>query len=329
MNLEGKHILLFAPSFFGYEKHICDRLREMGAVVDFFDERPSNNLFTKLLIRFKRILISATIKRYYDKVFSQVKSKTYDYILVINIEAMPYDFIAKLRAINHNAKFILYMWDSIAYKPRLTQYVPMFDSVYSFDKDDCDNVSTIKFRALFYLNHYADIADKCDYSYDLAFIGTAHTDRFTIMKQLLKILNERTLSVYTYFYMQNKLVYFMYKRTNDNFKDTKVSDFHYRALPSEDIMDIISRSRIVIDIQGPNQRGLTIRTIEMLGAARKLITTNKRIRDYDFYNPNNILIIDRENPYIPQAFLDTDYTPIDEDIYKRYSLDWWIEEIMQ
>lgn len=36
MNFKGKAILLFAPSFFGYEKSIQKRLIELGANVDFF-----------------------------------------------------------------------------------------------------------------------------------------------------------------------------------------------------------------------------------------------------------------------------------------------------
>ncbi|MDR0789428.1 MAG: hypothetical protein LBO06_01390 [Bacteroidales bacterium] len=329
MNLTNKRILLFAPSFFGYEKSIQSRLKEMGAAVDFFDERPSNNLLVKLLIRFKRRSVEFIINRYYHKVLTVILDERYDYVIVINIEAMPYDFLTKLRAINIKAKFILYMWDSIAYKPKIPQYVTIFDSVFSFDKDDCKMYSNMKFRPLFFLNEYADIADKRDYTYDVSFVGTAHTDRFSIIQKLLAMLTARGMSVYTYFYMQNRRVYLLYKFTNPKFKESKMKNFHYRALSHETILEIIASSRIVIDIQGPNQKGLTIRTIEMLGAKRKLITTNQQIKEYDFYNPSNILVIDRENPQIPQDFLDTDYTPIDKNIYNKYSIDTWIEEITQ
>ena len=43
--LQSKKILLFSVSFFNYEKIIAERLKELGADVDFYDERPSNSIF--------------------------------------------------------------------------------------------------------------------------------------------------------------------------------------------------------------------------------------------------------------------------------------------
>lgn len=72
-----------------------------------------------------------------------------------------------------------------------------------------------------------------------------------------------------------------------------------------------------------------MRVIEILGARRKLVTTNTSIKDYEFYNKDNILIIDRENPIISKEFCDTDYQPLDDCIYIKYSLDAWLEDIFQ
>ena len=53
-------------------------------------------------------------------------------------------------------------------------------------------------------------------------------------------------------------------------------------------MEIFSDSRCILDAPQAGQVGLTIRTIECLGAKRKLVTTNSDIKNYDFYNENNI-----------------------------------------
>ena len=51
-----------------------------------------------------------------------------------------------------------------------------------------------------------------------------------------------------------------------------------------------------------------MRTIEIaLGMRKKSITTNLDIKEYDFYDKNNILIIDRKNPIINKEFLETNY----------------------
>lgn len=61
---------------------------------------------------------------------------------------------------------------------------------------------------------------------------------------------------------------------------------------------VLAISKAQIEIQHPSQKGLTTRAFESLGTKTKLITTNPAIRQYDFYNSNNILIIDRNNPVI-------------------------------
>ena len=70
-----------------------------------------------------------------------------------------------------------------------------------------------------------------------------------------------------------------------------------------------------------------MRSIEMLGAERKLITTNAAIKEYDFYNPNNICVIDRNNPVIDKQFLSIPYESVSPELYHKYSLDGWLEYI--
>ena len=74
---------------------------------------------------------------------------------------------------------------------------------------------------------------------------------------------------------------------------------------------------------------MTMRTIEILGLKRKLITTNKDIVNYDFYNSNNILVIDRDNPKFDISFIEKPYIELKEEIYKKYSLENWILEILK
>ena len=72
-----------------------------------------------------------------------------------------------------------------------------------------------------------------------------------------------------------------------------------------------------------------MRTIEILGLKRKFITTNKDIVNYDFYNPNNIMVIDREQPQIDFNFFDLPYEELDDNLYNKYSLKNWILEVLK
>ncbi len=71
-----------------------------------------------------------------------------------------------------------------------------------------------------------------------------------------------------------------------------------------------------------------MRTIEMLGAGKKLVTTNSKVVEADFFNPNNISVIDRRRPIIPPAFFEAGYESPGAELLKRYSLSGWLDEVL-
>lgn len=329
IDLKDKKILFISPSFFGYEKSVLSRLEELGATVDYFDERPANSFWTKAFIRVNRKVVVVRINNYYKRIACVIRDKKYDYVFVINIEAMPHFFLEKLRRQSPEAKFILYMWDSIRNKAHTRSYLHLFDSVFSFDENDCKKIPHIQFRPLFFLNEYKAIASDTRFEYDLSFVGTAHSDRFALIRKIQRLLQRRHLKTCWYLYLQSRKLFILNKAFNPSFRNARLEDFNYKALPKNTLIDIIRKSRIVLDIQHPNQAGLTMRTIEMLGAARKLITTNAAITHYDFYSPQNILVVDRENPVIPDCFWESDYQPVDDIVYYKYSVDGWLADIFR
>ena len=95
------------------------------------------------------------------------------------------------------------------------------------------------------------------------------------------------------------------------------------------IKEITSQTRIIIDMELSNQSGLTMRTIETHGMRKKLITTNPNIKEYDFYNENNILVVDRNNPVVNSDFVSNEYEILPDELYNKYSLSNWIKVIFQ
>lgn len=324
MILKDKKILFFAPKFFGYELDIKNKLEELGAKIDFFDERPSNSPIKKALLRLKPSLIKKITNEYYKEIIIKTAKIKYDFVFVLNIEAMPIEYLKTLKSFNESACFILYMWDSIRNRKNTPQYLNFFDRVFSFDKKDSIEFDNVHFKPLFYNDEYKSIS-KCDFLYDLTFIGTAHTDRLNVCKKLVDSLKHMDRSkIFMYNFLHSRMQFFYYKLFNKSFKSFKLSDFNYNPLSKQEVLRIVSCSRIILDIQHPYQTGLTIRTIEMLGARKKIITTNSDIVNYDFYNSNNIAIIDRKKPYVPNSFLESSYKEIDHSIYTSYSLESWL-----
>ncbi|WP_395598040.1 hypothetical protein AB4P95_26250 [Pseudomonas sp. A1437] len=60
---------------------------------------------------------------------------------------------------------------------------------------------------------------------------------------------------------------------------------------------------------------------------KKVITTNKSVVDYDFYNPANILVIDENSPVIPEHFITAPYVDIPAPIYEKYTLQGWVKTV--
>jgi hypothetical protein len=67
-----------------------------------------------------------------------------------------------------------------------------------------------------------------------------------------------------------------------------------------------------------------MRTFESIGSQRKLLTTNAEIKKFEFYNPNNIFVMDRDDCTIDIKFFDSPYQPIDEVMYEKLSIEGWI-----
>ena len=164
--------------------------------------------------------------------------------------------------------------------------------------------------------------------YNVAFIGTAHSDRYAIVNKVLTGIRASTLSNFIYFYSPSKLLFFMKKLLSSELKGISYSEVSFKSLSSEQIADIFLRTNVVVDIEHPKQNGLTMRTIEMLGLQKKLITTNKNVMNYDFYHPNNICVVEREYPVIKQSFIDCNYQPVDELIRTKYSLSQWLSGLL-
>jgi hypothetical protein len=330
MILKDKKILFIAPKFFGYEIEIKKEMENMGAVVDYFDERPKNSTFMKAAIRLNmKKVVAKEIKEHYKKIIDKSKENKYDYVIMIVPETISENNILDIKNNQRNAEFILYMWDSIKNKKNSLNLMKYFDKVYTFDKTDLTISEKIKFRPLFYISDYEKIADKKSFEYDICFIGTAHSDRYQLLKNLEKQSLEKGLKVYYYFYFPSKILFLFRKLFDKNFKMAKYSDFVFKSLSKQEVIDIVAKSKAIIDIQHPKQTGLTMRTIEMLGAKRKLITTNKNIQEYDFYNENNIYIIDRENPKLNISIIENITFNINQEVYKKYSISSWLLDIIE
>ncbi|MDX4975368.1 CgeB family protein [Myroides odoratimimus] len=321
--LVGKKILFFCVQTFGLEKQVKSKLEELGAFVTYYDERPKNNTFTKAIIRLKKELYTRKIVKYYNSIIKNTENDSFDYMLVIRGEVVP-EFFLKLFKENHpSCKLIFYNWDSFKNTPNTKKLLDLYDTKFSFDPYDAKD-SSIFFRPLYYIDSYASLESRKDFLYDLLFLGTAHSDRYIISNRIKENLEEKGKKVYCFYYMQGKLVYFYKKLFDSTFQHFDYKKLSFESLSTSKMLMLYNQSKVILDINHPGQKGLTMRTFEAIGAKKKLITTNEEIKKLPFYNRDNILVLDRNKPEIDLSFVESDYCDIDSEIYQKLSIEGWL-----
>lgn len=326
IRLEGKRFLFVAPPFFGYYNEIIEEIKSRGAKADWLPDRPLDHSIGKTITRFAPKIVSRVADRIYSDMLSDYGASSYHYVLVINGQTLSTKFLRSLRASYPEALFILYMWDSIANRRHISDNFSFFDRVLSFDPVDASFYGLL-LRPLFYTQQFSGSHPHTSFAYDISFVGTAHSDRYDVISRLTHDLPP-SIHAFWYLYLQAPWVFYVYRLLKPGRRRSRFDEFRYATLAISAVNDIFRSSRAVLDITHPRQHGLTMRTLETLGASKKLVTTNAAVSDYDFYDPANIAVIDRRAPTIDPDFLRSAYSPVASSIVSRYSLAGWLDEVL-
>jgi len=224
-----------------------------------------------------------------------------------------------------NAFTMLYLWDSISNKKTALKKLPFFHKVFIFDQGDAQ-LHGIIYRPIFFISDLS-IEQKVGFKYLMSFIGTAHSDRYKICKKIESSM-PKGMTTFFYLYLQAPWVYFARKLISPAIWSSSISEFKFKPLSKNVVSSVFDESFSILDIEHPQQKGLTMRTFDVLARGKKLITTNAAIKNEDFYNPNNVLIISRDAEIdFKHEFFRIPFTPLPTFFYEKYSLKGWIDEI--
>ena len=76
-------------------------------------------------------------------------------------------------------------------------------------------------------------------------------------------------------------------------------------------MRIVAKSKAVLQLEAGCQKGLTLRVKESLIYRVKLISDNADLIQCDFYHPNNIFILGRDDITKIKDFIDSPYVDVE------------------
>lgn len=271
------------------------------------------NTTERVLNFLSKTFINRNIKEVYhrkvmQKRFAILKDK-YDLIFIIRPDLVTNNQLSKLKS--KTPKLIAYYWDTVAFFPRKKKIISFFDKGYSFDSQDCKDYNLTMLTNFYYYEPAPAEIDKT-----LFCISHLEKRRYTLFNTMGKFLEENNISYR-----------FMTKQSVDKLKSPYI-EYMKEAIPYNEMLNLLNRYEVILDIAKPNQTGLSFRIFESLGMNKKIITNNRTVMEYDFYNPNNILVIDFNKLDIPKSFFETPFQLIDEAIKQKYHLRSFIRTII-
>lgn len=287
------HILLFAPAFYDYHRHIVRELESRGHTVRFFAERPTRWIYSiakKLPEKWKR----AVFNRYLQKVLTAVEGETFDRVLLIRGEIVAPWFVEALRRKQPNCRFVMYQWDSY----RVTDFrslVPLFDAVSTFDAVDAKELG-IGYLPLFHIPIYRLKDAPSSPEWDLVFVGSFHDARYRAMLDIRAYCQAHGVRFRHYLYLA-PVDYLKLKLLSPS--PPSRTDVEFKKIDQATVVDMYRNAAGILDIENNKQTGLTMRSFEALATGRLLVTTNPLALELLPELSERIVNIDRKSLSLP------------------------------
>lgn len=314
----SKKILFVAPNYFGFNQVILDAFTQYTDCEIVYLETNYDYSYKNLFERLENV-ISKTFSRknlkqtHRENYFREkIKNQKFDYLVINRPDMLTDSFIDEL--IEHSLSTNVILWDSLLKIPQDITILKKFDICFSFDESDCHNFCFKKLDN-FYFSNKKSVATE----FDVFFLGT-YDNRFPDLIQILRYLKTLSLNVGARLLGAHKN-----EIPIDLIDEISVTN---EIVPFSESTKYSLKSKIVLDLAHANQRGLSFRAFEALGFNKKLITTNKEILGYDFYNSNNICVLDTKNLIVSKDFISTPYQHISDDIKLKYHISNWIQNLL-
>lgn len=312
-----KKILIIGPPSLGYLKKIDETLNSKSGVessiilIDRYSFKYRNkahkisNFISKAFFgkNLKHEYVNNTILEHVNKLDLQ------DVIFIIRPDLLK---VKTLELLKVKAKSLMaFYYDSTRRFPKKIEILPLFDKVFSYDKIDVDTYN------LQFLTNYIFEESYYNSNYKNLFFNISTYDyRFESMEKLARYIDGKGWSKKIMVLGAHDLV------------SEHVNIIHGQ-IPVDEVSEYIKASKIIVEIQREEQIGLSFRAFEALGHKKKFITTNKDVVNYDFYNPQNILVVDINNIKIPEEFVESPYVEVAEDVLNKYRLNTWVNEVFE
>ena len=220
---------------------------------------------------------------------------------------------------NPDAKCYLYSWNIVRDKQVVLGHLAACRkygfSYYSYDENDCKQYG-FRFNTIMY-DENLRLPERALTS-DMLFLGFLK-DRKAKMLALHQIISDAG--------MKPEFVIV----ENGNQHEDLPFTIRHSYVNYADYLDMVSQSKAILDITQQGQNGFSMRVMESIFLNKKLVSTNMALLSANFYDPNNILVIDLQNPdeEALTVFLRSEFHPYSQETRHYYSVGSWINRFQQ
>lgn len=248
-----------------------------------------------------RQLLKRAIEKYkipiYPLILDKWKNNIYDYKKIVIFDSGYHEDITKyIKRKNKNCKIILYFWNPIKEENYKALKDSNVDEFWTFDKNDAIKYN-MHYNSQFYTQKVQLKRDEL--INDVLFLGRAK-NRAKELLELERKLNSNNV----------KTNFFIIEDEKD-------------CISYDEYLSFLSKSKCILDFNQAGQIGLSLRPMESLFFEKKLITNNEDIKNYDFYNPNNIFILGKDNIRDIKEFINKPYEKVQKNILNYYDFENW------
>lgn len=219
-----------------------------------------------------------------------------------------------IRRVNPDCEVSLFFWNMIT--PQRINHKLFTDksAIYSTDPADCARYH-FRYNSMFYTAAYR--AGWQDKNHSLFFIGQ-DKGRAADLLSLHQTLSRANITCDI--------------RIVSNSKDPayirSLGKLYFpHSLSYPEYLAQLDGCDILLDINQRGQQALTMRVMESIFLSKKLITNNAAIREFDFYNENNILLLPENLSHLTaemlSEFLKKPFLPYSEEVLGYYDFEAW------
>ncbi|WP_313119807.1 hypothetical protein [Proteiniclasticum ruminis] len=233
--------------------------------------------------------------------------------LIIFDAAVNYELVKYIKKIYPDKRVILWYWNPVRNSIDPTLLSSEICEKWSYSLEDCKKYN-LKYNTTFYFEELTNIykgKDRNELCYDILFVGRDKGRLSMLLEYKEKF---ESLGLETNFHITPTKWY--EKRKNKVY----MNDISYN-----EIINLIKKSKAILDIMQNETDGLTLRAMESLFFERKLITNNQTIVQYDFYSKDNIFVLGIDKIDNLLEFIELPYKPISNHIVKKYEFSTWLD----